>query len=592
MKIYGYLCRKSLRRPFLLKQPGMIFKLTNISSDKGLIARILLDLLLINLGMFMGSVFTAILWTCRWAFIPQSHFREIFFQHWLNNLPFLIVSCFLAFLVSGIYNVTRDDSYPRIIKAVLKAVGEAFGLHIFLIYINRFIMPRSMMVTGWFFILVLIMVSRLGRSFFAKRYQIVPLSIYDSQMEKIAKDMIILAQQDGWLPGEDLHTKALWPHFAQDEIVSVAKVLRSGRVNQWTGKEVYQFQEEFGSFCGVKYAIALANGTVALDLALHALGIKPGDDVVVTPRTFIASAGSVVLSGARPVFADVDPISQNITAETIKKVLSPRTRAIIAVHLSGWPCDMDPILELARQNNLKVIEDCAQAHGARYKEKLVGSLGDIAAFSFCQDKIMTTGGEGGMLLTNDKQLWASAWAFKDHGKNYDSIYHKKHSPGFRWVHDGFGTNWRMTEMQAAIGRLQLHKLPKWIETRRENAQILNERLARISALRVPIPPPIFFNAYYKYYVFVRPDKLKPDWNRDRIMNALLKEGIPCFSGSCSEIYLEKAFEGNNLCPQERLPIARQLGETSLMFLVHPTLSTEDMKAVARAVEKVMALATA
>jgi len=326
---------------------------------------------------------------------------------------------------------------------------------------------------------------------------------------------------------------------------------------------------------------------VALDLALNALGIGSGDEVVVTPRTFIASASCVTMSGAHPVFADVDPDSQNITAETINAVLTPSTRAIIAVHLAGWPCDLDSILELARENDLYVIEDCAQAHGARYKGKPVGSFGDIAAFSFCQDKIMTTGGEGGLFLTNDEQLWTSAWAFKDHGKSYDSVYHKKHPPGFRWIHDSFGTNWRMTEMQAAIGRVQLRKLPQWIQARQRNSQILQDQLSKIPALRVPIPSSDFFHSYYKYYVFVKPDELKPDWNRDRIMNALVEENIPCFSGGCSEIYLEKAFETNNLRPQKRLLVAKQLGETSLMFLVHPTLSTEDMKTTARAIQKVM-----
>jgi hypothetical protein len=327
-----------------------------------------------------------------------------------------------------------------------------------------------------------------------------------------------------------------------------------------------------------------------LELALRVLGIGSGDEVIVTPRSFIASASCIVLQGAIPVFADVDRESQNISAESIRKVLSPQTKAIIAVHLAGWPCDMDAIMELARQHNLKVIEDCAQAHGAKYKDRYVGSFGQVATFSFCQDKIMTTGGEGGMLLTDDDDIWSSAWSFKDHGKNYESVFNKKHPPGFRWLHDSFGTNWRMTEMQAAIGRVQLRKLPQWLTLRRRNAAVLTEGFSRIPGLRLTILPQAIEHAYYKYYVFVEPEALKSDWSRDRIMTALMAEGIPCGSGSCSEIYLEKAFDQGALRPLDRLPVAKQLGETSLMFMVHPTLSSDDREEVVRAMDKVMRIA--
>jgi len=378
-----------------------------------------------------------------------------------------------------------------------------------------------------------------------------------------------------------------WPFFSADEVDAVVRVLRSGHVNYWTGEEGRCFEREFADWVGVSHAVAMANGTVALEAALYALGIGPGDEVVVTPRTFIASASCVVLRGAKPVFADVDRNSQNISVESIRKVLSPKTKAIIAVHLAGWPCNMDAILELARQNDLKVIEDCAQAHGAKYKGKPVGSYGHASAFSFCQDKIMTTGGEGGMLLTNDDDLWAMSWAYKDHGKNYESVYHKEHPPGFRWLHDSFGTNWRMTDMQAAIGRVQLKKLTRWVEIRRSNAAVLIDRFTKLEALRLAIPPPESFHSYYKFYVFVRPERLKAGWDRDRVMHRIVGEGIPCFSGSCSEIYLEKAFAQSELQQQERLTVAKELGETSLMFLVHPGLSREDMATVADVVEKVI-----
>ena len=382
---------------------------------------------------------------------------------------------------------------------------------------------------------------------------------------------------------------APWPHFEADEIEAATRVLRSGKINYWTGEEGRQFEREFSTQAGCKYGVAVANGTVALELALYALGIGSGDEVIVPSRTFIASASCAVMRGAKPVLADVDRESQNLTADAIRPLITSRTKAIIAVHLAGWPCDMDPILELGREKGLKVIEDCAQCHGATYKNHPVGSFGDVAAFSFCQDKIMTTGGEGGMLTTNDDTVWRRAWSFKDHGKNYDTVYHHKHPPGFRWLHESFGTNWRLTEMQAAIGRILLQKLPGFVERRRRNADILTKNLATIRGLRVTVPPPGIGHSYYKYYAFVRPENFKNGWDRDRVIAAINAEGIPCFSGSCGEIYLEKAFRAE-WRPLRRLKVARELGETSLMFLVHPTLSEKDMADTCDAVEKVFDIA--
>jgi dTDP-4-amino-4,6-dideoxygalactose transaminase len=392
--------------------------------------------------------------------------------------------------------------------------------------------------------------------------------------------------------GRPLRTQpfAPWPCFASDEIEAVVRVVQSGKVNYWTGDEGRLFEAEFAAFTGSKHAIALANGTVALELALYALGVGPGDEVVVASRTFIASASCAVMRGAVPVVADVHRDSQNITAETVRAVLTSRTRAVIAVHLAGWPCDMDPILELARERGLWVIEDCAQAHGATYKERPVGSMGDVNTFSFCQDKIMTTGGEGGLLTTNDADVWARAWAFKDHGKSYDAVYNRTHPPGFRWLHESFGTNWRLTEMQSALGRVLLRKLPQMVQKRRDLAAILTERFSQMPALRVTVPPAEIRHSYYKYYVFLRPERLRENWTRQRIIDAINAEGIPCFSGSCSEIYLEKAFP-EAMRPRHRLPTAEQLGETALMFLVHPILSESDMQDTANGVEKVLAVAT-
>jgi len=367
-----------------------------------------------------------------------------------------------------------------------------------------------------------------------------------------------------------------WPSFSDDEVSAVAEVLKSGKVNYWTGNQGRSFEREYASALGRRHAIALMNGTVALELPLRMLGIGAGDDVIVTPRSFIASASCVVLQGARPVFADIDPVSGNLTAQTIERALTPRTRAIVLVHLGGWPCEMDDILALADERRLAVIEDCAQAHGAAYKGREVGSFGYAASFSFCQDKIITTGGEGGLLATDDEEMWSRAWAFKDHGKSFDAVYGRQHPPGFRWLHESFGTNWRMTELQAAIGRLQLRKLSDWNEKRRANAALLAEGLSSTPGLLVPQPPEYVRHAYYRFYAHVEVNRLRSGWDRDRVVAEVTQRGVPCFSGSCSEMYREKAFVRHDLAPEQPLKIASQFTSSSIALLVHPTLEAHHM----------------
>ncbi len=581
-------------------------------TPRGFFVRVAMDLFLSNLGLFLGMLTTVGIRVLTWTSTSQAYFHDMFIHVWLANAPMLTACCFFAYAINGLYLASRNKPYIDRIFGVLKAVGTAFFLFSLSMYLMKTFMPLSTILSAWFFIFVLILANRLFLIAFFRQYYLIHAEGYDPRIEQIVRELTLISHQDGWLPPESLPPKAAWPHFDDDEVFAAAAVLKSGKINQWTGKEVEKFQEEFAVFCGVRHAIALTNGSVALELALQVLGIGQGDEVIVTPRTFIASAACVALQGAKTVFADVDPESQNITAESIRNLITSRTRAIITVHLAGWPCDMDPIMEVAGQYGLKVIEDCAQCHGAVYYSRMpvpvksahvgapierggvrlyprmTGSMGHLAAFSFCQDKIMTTGGEGGMLLTDDDALWEKAWAFKDHGKSYDAVYRREHQPGFRWLHESFGTNWRMTEMQAAIGRRQLKKLPDWVASRQRNAAILTESFARIAGLRVTVPPENVLHAYYKYYVFVRPERLKAGWDRNRIMNAVTVEGAPCFSGSCSEVYQEKAFDGNGLRPAQRLPVARELGETSLMFLVHPTLTERDMRKIAAIVEKVMA----
>ncbi|NQZ23885.1 MAG: DegT/DnrJ/EryC1/StrS aminotransferase family protein [Colwellia sp.] len=368
-----------------------------------------------------------------------------------------------------------------------------------------------------------------------------------------------------------------WPSFTDQEIDAVSTVLRSNKVNYWTGQEGKAFEKEFAQFCDSKYAVAVANGTLALDLALKVLDIKAGDEVIVTPRTFIASISSIINIGATPVFADVELDSQNISARTIADVLSKRTKAIMCVHLAGWPCEMDDIMALAQTYDLFVIEDCAQAHGSTYKGKPVGSIGHIGAWSFCQDKIMTTGGEGGMLTTNNEQLWRDAWAYKDHGKSYAAVYEKEHPPGYRWLHESFGTNWRLTEMQSAIGRIQLTHMPEWKRCRNDNAAKIRAICHNYSWLIVPEIPHYIEHAYYKCYIQIDLDKLPNNYSREKIIIEIINKGVPCFSGSCSEVYKEKAFDNTGFLPQEPLNNAQLLGQNSLMFLVHPTLSQDEIR---------------
>jgi len=368
--------------------------------------------------------------------------------------------------------------------------------------------------------------------------------------------------------------------------MAVQRVLLSNKVNYWTGNETREFEAAFATYTDCEFAVALANGTLALDLALKALSIGIGDEVIVTPRTFIASVSSVVTAGATPVFVDVDENSQNIEAHTIASGITERTRAVIVVHLAGMPADMDPIMELAKKHDIKVIEDCAQAHGAIYKGRSVGSIGHVGAWSFCQDKIMTTGGEGGMVTTNDKNLWSAMWSYKDHGKNWDTVYSKNHMKGFRWLHDSFGTNWRMTELQGVLGRIQTERMPQWQEQRLANARQIWSVCSDIDWLRVPTIAETFRHAAYKAYVFVRPERLAPGCTRDNVVTALLEEGVPAFQGSCSEVYLENAFKDSGFAPTERFPVAKKLGETSLMFLVHPTLGQKHINITTNALKAV------
>ncbi len=380
-----------------------------------------------------------------------------------------------------------------------------------------------------------------------------------------------------------------WPRHSDAEIDAVANVLRSGRTNYLNGGEGRTFETEFAATMGCEYALTVANGTVALELALAVAGVESGDEVIVTPRTFIASGSAIVRVGAVPVFVDVDPDSQNIDPGKLGPAITGRTKAILAVHLAGWPCEMDQLCDLADSHRLSLIEDCAQAHGATYRGQCVGSIGQAGAFSFCADKIISTGGEGGMLTLRDEASWARAWSFRSHGR-----VPAEPDPGdgtFRWLHESVGTNWRLTEMQSALGRVQLRRLPDRLARRRENARLLAAACREMPALRVPEPPPHIEHAYYRFYCFVRPGLLRAGWDRDRVVAALRDRGVECGSGSCPEIYLERAFDDSPSRPKTRLPVARTLGETSVAIGVDHEKAARDIEDIGLALRQVLQQAT-
>lgn len=372
-----------------------------------------------------------------------------------------------------------------------------------------------------------------------------------------------------------------WPQYEQDEIDAVVRVLASGRVNSLMhGDECRAFEQEFADYCGMPHAISLANGTLALELAFRALGVGAGDEVIVPARSFFASASAVVAVGAVPVFADIDVESHTIDPDAVKALITDRTRAILCVHLAGWPCDMDALCALAQAHGLVVVEDCAQAHGAAIRGKKVGSFGDAAAFSFCTDKIMSTGGEGGMLLLRDAAHWRRAWAYKDHGKNVSLLSAPSSGHGFRYVHESFGTNWRLTEMQAAIGRVQLRKLPDWLRQRRSNAAVLRRRLSDHPLVQLPAIPDGVEHAYYKFYLMLNLEGFAPGADRSDIIAELVHNGIAAGSGSCPDMSRELAVR-NSPHPNTRLlPVAAEVGERSLMLPVDHLFGEEAMNFMA------------
>jgi dTDP-4-amino-4,6-dideoxygalactose transaminase len=369
--------------------------------------------------------------------------------------------------------------------------------------------------------------------------------------------------------------------YNKHQIKLVANILKKNKTNYWTGTECTKFEKTFSKYIGNKFSISVANGSVALEISIKALNLKNSDQIIVTPRSFIISASCVVNLGLKPIFADIDD-NGNLTIEGIKKAYNKNVKAIILVHLNGLSCDMDPILKFAKNNKLFLIEDCSQAHGATYKKKKVGSFGDIATWSFCQDKIISTGGEGGMISTNNKKLWSKMWSLKDHGKNFKTVFHKKrYKAGFKWLHDNLGSNYRMTEMQAAIGRDQLKSLDKKIKKRNNIVNLylyeLRDYYQKYSILKkpdfkcqtCPLKQQLkkctkCIHAFYRLNLF-----FNKNIKQIKILQKLNSNKINCGVGSCPEIYREKVFQKLKYFPKNRLKNAKLLGQTSLMFPINP-----------------------
>ncbi|MCL2323987.1 MAG: DegT/DnrJ/EryC1/StrS family aminotransferase [Actinomycetia bacterium] len=388
-----------------------------------------------------------------------------------------------------------------------------------------------------------------------------------------------------------------WPQIPEEGIEAVAAVLRSGRINYWTGAETRLFEAEFSAAHEGASALAVSSGTLALELALRSFGVGAGDEVIVPSRTFIATAGAVVAVGATPVIADIDPTTGALTPLSVARRLSPRTRAVIVVHVGGYPAPVAGIRALCEQLDVVVIEDCAQAQGARAGGRPVGLAGHAACFSFCQDKILPLG-EGGMIVyPSGSAAFEVAAAWRDHGHrlSVDTQVQERRSQ-FRYLSDSFGTNARMTEAQGALGRVLLAKVPAWHKLRTRNARVLTEGLSGFAPVLRPCVPAddTGEHAFYRHYFLLDSAALAAGWDRDRVIDAISAEGAPVQFGACALIGREKAFAtlGVTPTPESELPGALCAAEQSLAFFVHPTLSEDDLGEIAQAARKVLEAAIA
>ena len=379
-----------------------------------------------------------------------------------------------------------------------------------------------------------------------------------------------------------------WPSYSKKEAKLVSEIIASNKVNYLFGNKGKEFEEKFSHFTGSKYSLAVANGTLALDLCLRSIELKRNDEVIVTSRSFVASASCISALGAIPVFADVDVNSQNISISDIKKLTSKKTKAIICVHFAGFPCEMQKILKFAKGKNIFVIEDCAQAHGGFINGKSVGTFGHISAWSFCNDKILSTGGEGGMITTNSKKLFKFVESFNNHGKNFSkfgALQNKKIS-NFPFIHDSIGLNYRLTEMQSAIGIYQLEKLSNWQKLRNRNAEIYINALKKLDLIITPEVPKNVQHAWYKLYLIINTPFLKKGSSRTKIIEEINKNGIFCSFGSCGSIYREKAFKNLNY-KKSNCKNAYFLERNSILLEINPNIPKKIIEKRAKIIKSIL-----
>jgi dTDP-4-amino-4,6-dideoxygalactose transaminase len=339
------------------------------------------------------------------------------------------------------------------------------------------------------------------------------------------------------------NNKIGWPNFDEKAINNVVNVLRSGKVNYWTGPRGMEFEKKFAEWQGSKYAISVATGTAALHVGLTALGIGPGDEVIVPSYTFIASSFSVLQAGAVPRFADVNIDDHCISIESAEKLVNSRTKAIMPVHLYGNVCDMDKINAFAKKHKLFVIEDNAEAFGGSYKGRKTGTLGDIAGCSFCQNKTFTTGGEGGMVTTDNEDYAWIARSFRDHGydvKQRLSLLELEQK--LPYIHNMVGWNYRMTEMQSAIGLAELERMDNWnMPNRHRNAHIIIDRIKDLpQVLYSPIDTPERRNGWFVMAFSLDIDKMTCDIKE--FVNAVVAEGAPVWKVFWPQCHTEQAFQ--------------------------------------------------
>ena len=366
-----------------------------------------------------------------------------------------------------------------------------------------------------------------------------------------------------------------WPNFSKNLISKVSEILDSGKINYTDGPYGVKFEKKFSKFVGNKYSIAICNGTAALEVAIKSLRLPKNSEILVSARSFFSSASCIVNTGYIPVFADVNLLTQNISLDDIKKKITKRTKAIICVHLGGLPCDMYGIKKLASKKKIQIIEDCSQAHGASIDNKQAGSFGDISTWSFCNDKIISTLGEGGMISTDKKKIYEFCKRQINHGTNFKN---NKKTEKFIYNKDYFGTNLRLTEIQSYAGLEQLKNINK---VQKKRANISKKYLNLISKYKNYLdcyyPPKKIKSAWYRLYFFIKTDIKNYQKLRLKIIKDLRNNDLKCFTGSCPEIYLEKAFKKLNKTKPIRLKNCKILGETSIALDINHTLEHSQHK---------------